>query len=56
MRLLCRAHNQYAAERTFGTQFMIDKRRGAQRVAAEKKAAAERARGEGKNCATVAAT
>jgi 5-methylcytosine-specific restriction endonuclease McrA len=43
MRLLCRAHNQYAAERTFGTQFMIDKRRGAQRVAAEKKAAVRRA-------------
>jgi hypothetical protein len=42
MRLLCRAHNQYAAERKFGTQFMIDKRRGAQRVAAQKRASAEK--------------
>jgi 5-methylcytosine-specific restriction endonuclease McrA len=46
MRLLCRAHNQYAAERTFGSQFMIDKRRGAQRAATEQKAAAERAAAE----------
>jgi hypothetical protein len=29
MRLRCRAHNQYAAECTFGTQFMRGKRQGA---------------------------
>jgi 5-methylcytosine-specific restriction endonuclease McrA len=40
MRLLCRAHNQFEAEWTLGAQFMADKRHGAQRAAAEKKAAA----------------
>jgi hypothetical protein len=34
MRLRCRAHNQYAAECTFGTAFMSNKRREAQRAAA----------------------
>jgi 5-methylcytosine-specific restriction endonuclease McrA len=29
MRLLCRAHNQYAAECTYGTQFMREKREAA---------------------------
>ena len=29
MRLRCRAHNQYTAERTFGTEFMIRKRKEA---------------------------
>jgi 5-methylcytosine-specific restriction endonuclease McrA len=29
MRLLCRAHNQYAAECTYGAQFMRDKREAA---------------------------
>jgi len=29
IRLLCRAHNQYAAERTFGPEFMREKRRAA---------------------------
>ena len=40
MRLLCRAHNQYAAERTFGTEFMRHKRI----CAAEARAAAKAAR------------
>jgi 5-methylcytosine-specific restriction endonuclease McrA len=40
MRLRCRAHNQYEAERVFGTEFMNDKRRSAQRAAAERRAAA----------------
>jgi hypothetical protein len=43
MRLRCRAHNQYAAERTFGTEFMNAKREEARRAAAEKRAAAARA-------------
>ena len=34
MRLLCRVHNQYAAERTFGAEFMERKREEARRVAA----------------------
>jgi len=34
MRLRCRAHNQYGAECTFGTEFMNDKRQEARRVAA----------------------
>jgi 5-methylcytosine-specific restriction endonuclease McrA len=42
MRLLCRAHNQHVAERSFGTQFMIDKRRGAQRAAVRTRAQAAR--------------
>jgi len=33
MRLRCRAHNQYAAERTFGTEFMRHKREAARRAA-----------------------
>jgi 5-methylcytosine-specific restriction endonuclease McrA len=28
IRLLCRAHNQYEADRTFGTEFMRHKRNG----------------------------
>jgi 5-methylcytosine-specific restriction endonuclease McrA len=35
VRLLCRAHNQYEAERTFGAGFMSEKREQAQRAAAE---------------------
>ena len=31
IRLRCRAHNQYEAERTFGAGFMEAKRRGADR-------------------------
>jgi len=34
IRLRCRAHNQYAAECTFGTEFMRQKRAAAQRAAA----------------------
>ena len=34
MRLRCRAHNQYEAERTFGVGFMHEKREQAQRAAA----------------------
>ena len=43
MRLRCRAHNQFEAERTFGTEFMQRKREDARRVAAERRAAVERA-------------
>jgi hypothetical protein len=38
MRLRCRAHNQYGAECTFGTEFMNDKRQEARRAAAEARA------------------
>jgi hypothetical protein len=34
MRLRCRAHNQYGAERTFGVEFMRHKREEARRAAA----------------------
>ena len=37
MRLRCRAHNQYEAERTFGAGFMERKREEARRAAAERK-------------------
>jgi 5-methylcytosine-specific restriction endonuclease McrA len=40
LRLRCRAHNQYAAERTFGTEFMREKRQEAERRRAQKKAGA----------------
>jgi len=33
MRLRCRAHNQYEAERAFGVDFMRDKREEARRAA-----------------------
>jgi 5-methylcytosine-specific restriction endonuclease McrA len=51
MRLRCRAHNQYEAERTFGAGFMDEKRQAAQRTAARRRAAAgaeaeEKARAE----------
>ena len=32
LRLCCRAHNQYAAERVFGAEFMTEKREAARRV------------------------
>jgi 5-methylcytosine-specific restriction endonuclease McrA len=38
LRLRCRAHNQYAAERAFGTGFMSRKRQESQRAAAVKRA------------------
>jgi hypothetical protein len=38
MRLRCRAHNQYAAERVFGEAFMSGKRENARARAAEKRA------------------
>jgi 5-methylcytosine-specific restriction endonuclease McrA len=41
VRLKCRAHNQYAAECTFGTAFMSHKRQEAQRAAALRAAADE---------------
>jgi 5-methylcytosine-specific restriction endonuclease McrA len=34
IRLLCRAHNQYAADRTYGTAFMNGKREAARQGAA----------------------
>ena len=37
IRLRCRAHNQYGAERAFGAGFMQHKREGAQRVAADRR-------------------
>ena len=37
VRLRCRAHNQYEAERTFGAEFMSGKREQARRSAAEKR-------------------
>jgi hypothetical protein len=40
MRLRCRAHNQYAAERTFGTEFMRRKQAEARSAAAEARRAA----------------
>ena len=40
IRLRCRAHNQYAAECAFGTDFMRNKREGARRARAEVRAAA----------------
>jgi len=40
MRLRCRAHNQYGAERTFGTEFMRRKREEARHAAARAQAAA----------------
>jgi len=40
MRLRCRAHNQYAAECTFGAGFMSDKRQAARRAAAAARARA----------------
>jgi hypothetical protein len=39
MRLLCRAHNQYEAERVFGAGFMSEKREAAQRARAARAAA-----------------
>lgn len=39
MRLRCRAHNQFEAERMFGAEFMQAKREEAQRVAREQQAA-----------------
>ncbi|HYM82351.1 MAG TPA: RuvA C-terminal domain-containing protein [Candidatus Limnocylindria bacterium] len=40
IRLRCRAHNQYEAERTFGAGFMIEKRDRARRAANESRARA----------------
>jgi hypothetical protein len=43
LRLLCRAHNQHAAERTFGAEFMSDKRAEARLRAAGRKRTKARA-------------
>jgi hypothetical protein len=43
IRLRCRAHNQYEAERVFGSGFMAQKREGARRASAERKRAEARA-------------
>ena len=40
IRIRCRAHNQYEAERVFGAGFMDEKRQAAQRAAADRRAAA----------------
>jgi 5-methylcytosine-specific restriction endonuclease McrA len=42
LRLLCRAHNQYAAEREFGAEFMEQKRAAARRPHALKRDAGPR--------------
>jgi 5-methylcytosine-specific restriction endonuclease McrA len=42
MRLRCRAHNQYTAERTFGAGFMDEKRQEARRAASARKQALAR--------------
>jgi hypothetical protein len=55
MRLRCRAHNQYEAERTFGKEFMQGKREEARRVATERGGAAERAAGQERVVATASA-
>jgi 5-methylcytosine-specific restriction endonuclease McrA len=44
VRLLCAAHNQYEAERTFGAGFMETRREAAQAAAAERRVAAEKKR------------
>jgi hypothetical protein len=41
MRLRCRAHNQYEAERTYGAGFMQHKREEARRAAAERRTVAQ---------------
>jgi hypothetical protein len=46
IRLLCRAHNQYEAERTFGAEFMRHKRIAAAEARAAAKAHAKREREE----------
>jgi membrane protein involved in colicin uptake len=50
VRLLCRAHNQYTAERTYGEDFMRGKREQAKQRAAE-----ARAKREAKEAAKAAA-
>ena len=57
VRLRCRGHNQYEAERTFGSGFMSEKREAARRAAAEARtrAAAAEAEAEARACATAAA-
>jgi 5-methylcytosine-specific restriction endonuclease McrA len=53
IRLLCRTHNQYEAERTFGHGFMAGKRRAAAEARAAETRAAEKRTAE-KACATEA--
>ena len=48
LRLLCRAHNQFAAEQAFGTEFMANKREDARREAAEKSRRAARGKNRGR--------
>jgi len=43
VRLLCRAHNQYEAERTYGAGFMAEKREQARRAREEQREATKRA-------------
>jgi 5-methylcytosine-specific restriction endonuclease McrA len=43
VRLLCRAHNQYEAERTYGAGFMAEKREQARRARQEQREATKRA-------------
>ena len=55
VRLRCRAHNQHAAECTFGAEFMCHKREEARRARAEARAAAEAAAAEARDRAAAEA-
>jgi 5-methylcytosine-specific restriction endonuclease McrA len=55
VRLRCRSHNQYEAERTFGAGFMSDKREQARRAAAEARARAAAAAAEARTHAAAEA-
>jgi 5-methylcytosine-specific restriction endonuclease McrA len=55
VRLRCRGHNQYEAERTFGAGFMSDKREQARRAAAEARARAAAAAAEARTHAAAEA-
>ena len=52
--LKCRAHNQYAAECAFGSEFMNNKREEARRARAEARAAAARRAAEDRERAAAA--
>jgi 5-methylcytosine-specific restriction endonuclease McrA len=56
VRLLCRAHNQYSAERTYGSEFMEGKRKqGRERTAKARAEANARAQASGQERADAAA-
>ena len=55
LRLLCRAHNQFAAEQTYGVGFMKVKRESAKQIAKQKREQAKRAAAEKKRAQAAAA-